>query len=81
MQPQASFHHNQPGLNYQFGGHYTQNTDDQRKTDQSENIHNMSLEDHANPIVAFQRPDRRSSSTHEYDHGAPKILDSGKIVS
>jgi len=41
----------------------------------------MSLEEQANPIVAFQRPDRRSSSTHEYDHGAPKILDSGKIMN
>ena len=41
----------------------------------------MSHEENANPIVAFQKPDRRSSSTHEYDHGAPKILDSGKLVN
>ena len=41
----------------------------------------MSHEDNANPIVAFSKPDRRSSSTHEYDHGAPKILDSGKLVN
>tara|TARA_B110001450_G_scaffold157151_1_gene146455 strand:+ start:457 stop:714 length:258 start_codon:yes stop_codon:yes gene_type:complete len=41
----------------------------------------MSHEENANPIVAFSKPDRRSSSTHEYDHGAPKILDSGKLVN
>lgn len=39
----------------------------------------MSLED--GPIVPMTKPERRSATTHEFDHGPTKVLDSGQIVS
>lgn len=64
-------------MNYTSFGNQQQT--DQRGGPLINVFHNVSLDD--GQAVPFPKPERRSTSTHEYDLGAQKALESGQIMS